>query len=158
MKMTVSDAFMHRGKAGVSVIVDVDGLHPGRYAFSSHGLSPAQLTARVDALQSYHAAKSRRLDGFRHVHGTTLRPGYRISDCTIRERGTDVELVLRVKSDAGETLRLDRTVRGIDDVPNDAEIVRMARDAAVAHANRRKVADDHVNTVKQVLGIKGDER
>jgi len=154
-KITISESFRHRGKHGVVVFIDahVDG-HDGRYSFPTHNLTPQEIRARRDEFIARHAAKAQRLNGLRDVYKTKIRSGYTIRDCTISERsGTVVDLVLRLTGPGGEVIVADRSFNDVSSVPTDNEIIKIARDAAVAHANRQKVAEDHVRSVKQVLGL-----
>ncbi len=79
---------------------EVEGEWSGIYKLASHGMTPEEFMARVSELKAYHAAKMKRLNGFRDLktRDVVVDGGakYRIMDVNILERGNDVELRLGV--------------------------------------------------------------
>lgn len=95
---------VHRsGGVGSQVTIritgEVDGEWDGIYRFGSHGMSVDDFHARVAELKAYHAAKMKRLNGFRDLKMRDILEGgakHRIIEANIIERGEDVELRLGV--------------------------------------------------------------
>src|SRR4051812_13195134 len=67
----------------------------GVYHVITHGRTEIEIAADIDKIQLHHDKKSARLTGFGSITGTTVRvtgKPFVVTDCTLRDRGTDVEL------------------------------------------------------------------
>lgn len=140
-----------QGRAGASVQIDfdpeVDGWG-GSYQLATHGKTADEVRAEHDRIVAYHRQKAARMPGLQKIRGTLGKGELR--DCTIRERGTNVEVVIRAVAESGEVLILDVVVPAISDVPSDQEIREIARTAI---ATRSVSTDDHAAMVRAALGI-----
>lgn len=128
------------GKLGarVSVRCESRGWH-GQIDFDSHGLTSAEVAARIDAFAAKHEAKASRLTDFRAVLGTEIVAHgvvYRIVDCTIRGDRDDLYVDVRRLDQQGEEIvarvagfPLQRRYPAIADIPNMQAIVQMVRQA-----------------------------
>lgn len=152
-------ATVHQHPEHRSAVVDVhlreDSWH-GHYRFSTHGLMAEEISAKHAAIVEHHRAKSERHDGFNRLNRIVAMPGagdFHIRALAIDERGTDVRMILRVTAPDGSTLNLDRIAPGVGDLPSDAEIRSIVRDAAVAWLNRETASRGHVESVKAVLEL-----
>jgi len=158
MKIDVGAGFTHRGQAGARVSLSFGSRNEwhGEYTFSSRGLTTAEITALRDRIAAHHTEKSKRMTGFQTLWGQAIKVAgadYRLTDCTIRgdEDARAVELTLRVAAPDGTVLYLDSMYPSVAALPSDAEILKIARDAAAARANEKKVAANHAASVEQLL-------
>ena len=159
MKITVGESvsFDRSGRHGVAVVIDFDhsdGLC-ARRVIGTHGLSPSEVRAAVDAIRQQHAALAKRFNSLSNLRQTFRVNGssYDLTDVSIRPRGTDVELYMRLAAPDGTSIEHCTVFGAVESVPSDNEIVQIVRDEAVRHANRSKVAADHARSVRQVLGV-----
>lgn len=128
-----------RGKRlGAGALVEIE-FEPGEgrsglYRFYTHGMTPAQVLAKRNEIIKFHNDRAARMANFGAVRLTLSIGGkqFKITDCSIRRRGTDVELVLRVRTPKGKKIDLSRVYPKIADIPTDPQLVGMARAAATA--------------------------
>lgn len=154
-RIEVREVHDRHGRRASSVNLNFDdGGWNGHYSFVTHDMTPAQVQARHDEILAHHQAKAARMTGFRQVEGSRKFAG---SEFEIRiaivEQGADVRLTLRVIPDGEKQINLDAVYPDVASLPTDAEILTMCRDAALSHLNRRLVGQNHVNAVKQILGL-----
>jgi hypothetical protein len=167
MKISASDVFAHaqNGKHGQRVFLDFgpnDGGFCAQYAFETHDLDDAQIVAKHDEIVSYHAAKCARLRTMSRLPGAVVGGGYSIIDCTIWEKGEGcILLVLRLalggKLD-GEIITADRQFPTIAQLPSDAEILQIAKDAAAVRASLADAASEHAKRISTLLKMEGLSR
>jgi hypothetical protein len=146
----------HAGNHGVRATLVFGGAedgHAGVYHIATHGLTPEAMRAEVARVRAHHAELARRHTTFEALRGQIFGV-WTVSDCAIRERGTNVELHIGLRS-ASESIEVREIYPTAADVPQLAQIMRMVRDAAIARANRQQIERDHVSTVRQVLGVEG---
>jgi hypothetical protein len=151
-RVTRDRAGIHGVRGTLTFTAAADG-HAGVYHFATHGLSPEDMRAEVARVSAHHAEVARRHAAFETLRGQTFG-AWTVTDCAIRMRGTNVELHVGLLS-ATESIEMREIYGTAADVPNVAQITRMVRDAAIARTNKQQIERDHVNTVRQVLGVEG---
>lgn len=160
MKTTVKhgNASVRDGQIGSHVELHLDGEGAsewsGVYSFSSHGMTADQFVTHVDNLKAYHQAKMSRLNTMKTIPPRALA-GVSIA-ATLRERGTDVELVVGVTPDAGKTFTMDRRdgmlYPSVAEVPDNQTIVGIVR-ARMLRMQRHE--GDHAAFVAEVAARMG---
>jgi hypothetical protein len=128
------------------------GKWDGHYRVPTKGRSAKQIAAAILKLDEHHAAKAARLERFSALWGTVLDVhgvAYRWQDCTIRERGTDVELFVCVTALKNKT-KLRFIYPSIADVPSDEEIADLVRDRIIAKV-AAQVAEEEKNAAVLAL-------
>lgn len=125
----------------------------GRYIVETRGKTAAQILAAIDALATYHAAKSARIYDGEALLGTAFvvaGVAYTWTDCTIRERGTDVELHVNVVDATGarpKCMPFERVYGTIEQVPPNAAIAAMVQQAIADEISSNA---DHQATIASV--------
>ena len=100
----------------------------GHYRVSTKGRSSEQIAAEIRRLQEQHEKKCERLRGFSSMVKRPLKAGAEPLEwraCTIRPRGTDVELIAVVRDPAGQRHTLRGIYPAVDGIPNDEAIAEM---------------------------------
>ena len=156
------------GKVGAHCLVELkSGGWCGEYAIDTHGLTPEETVDRIAKVEEYHAKKAAKLTQYRPLQGVefvSLSEVYRITDCTVREIGTDVELYLNVRYPYfemvnGVSVEQTRCVPGfpkrivaptVDELPTNEQITEMVR---VALAAETSVEDKHESYVQRVNAL-----
>ncbi|GEM_PF-5135708 len=149
-----------RGRHGVRIAIEItDSPWHGRYEFTTHGMHSSEVAAKRDAIIAHHEKISARLVDFAAVLGSRTIAGDSVvvRDCTIRERGTNVELFVSFINADGTKTRIRRIYRDIDAVPSNAEINQTIRDSVIAAKAAQRDANDHVAAVRRVLGVENGE-
>lgn len=118
-------------------------------------MSDDEIRTRRDELAAHHAAKSARHDAFNSLNRTLTVGGqeFVIHGLGIDEQGSDVRLIIRVTTPDGSVLRLDVVAPTVAALPSDAQIVATARTAAETWIASRGDVRDHLDSVKQILGV-----
>jgi hypothetical protein len=96
----------------------------GHYRVRTKGRTSEEIAAEILRIEDQHQKKVGRLRGFAAMVATPLHAAGPLEwrTCTIRPRGTDVELVVTVRDSSGRRHRLCEIYRTVDDVPSDAVI------------------------------------
>lgn len=137
----------HIGARAVLKIEREDGWHQS-YHFDTHGMSSAQVVAKAEEIETYHAKKADRLNGFRDIQGMTVG-GYVVVDCSIHDNGVTLYLDVRPNGD-GFPIRVRCAT--MDAVPSNEDIVKMIADAL---PNLSAIEDAHSEFVRKVNEKRG---
>ncbi len=128
----------------------------GHYFVETKGKTAQEVMDAIDAKSKYHAEKSRKITGMSWILGSTLGVGtetYKYIDCTVRERGTDVELYVAVADSKGQPQSPLIIVRPtIAELPGVAELSSMMANEI---SNRKAVASvdaDRTTELQRLLG------
>lgn len=121
------------GLVGAVVSVNVgDGGWNGHYRIETHGMTDDDVLAEINDVLLHHQAKAARLTGFAGLDRSLKFAGqaFTIVNLTLAERGTDVELRIRIEDSNGVTVgkEFGGVYPAVSDVPSDAEIRQMATD------------------------------
>lgn len=124
----------------------------GHYHVSTTGRSDVEIVAEVNRLHAHHEKKSARLTSFHsEIVGSTFRIGpstFTFTDCTIRERGTAVEVYVAVDHRPFPTYHAT-----VDDIPSNAEIVSRVTEIIAAEQTKKAAHADKIASVKALLGV-----
>jgi hypothetical protein len=126
----------------------------GHYKVPMKGRSPEAIAAAVKRLDVHHAVKAARLNGFSTIWGTTLvvdGETYTWQDLTVREHGTNVDLVATVVG-GGQKVRLKVVYPKIEDVPSDGEIAELVAEKVRERMAVQSAADEKAAQVMALLG------
>jgi hypothetical protein len=145
---------VERGHAVVHVSLHDEGAAT-HAAFITAGMSEDGMRAKVAAIAAHHELKAARHRGFNLLQRFVDVDGlaFFIHGLAIVEHGTDVRLVLRVRTPDGAMLTLDRMFPTAADVPGDDEIVELVKLSARAWLESRATAAEHFSSVRSALGV-----
>lgn len=159
MKKTFTKVGRSRnGKLSSDILLDMEqeGGWSGYYRISTHGKSPEETAAEIEGVRQHHLKKAARLTGFQSVWNTEFVVAgvtYRIMDCTLWERGTDVELYASVRPSTGEKFPSMSWVFGsMSAVPDDAAIVAMIREVVQKSADENAAHEAYQARVEKLVG------
>lgn len=156
MRTHVGKAFRdRRGRLGARMTVDLTAHRVSAvYHIPTHGLTPEQIVAERTRIAAEHEKRAARYVGFASLRGQKIRHGStqgEIEHCTIRRRGTDVELHVILRVD-GARMRVTRAYPSTDAVPSNQEIVAIVRDDVVQRSVRDVVEKAHRRALVDLLG------
>lgn len=156
MKITIGDHVTtdRYGNTGcrVELLFDAGSGLSWMYQFGTHGLSDDEITAERDRIIDHHAMKAAK---FQELAGISSgSEDYAITDCTVRDRGANVELVLRIEMADGTKVTLDQVYGSIADVPALADVRKQASDGAVLRQGGKQKEQQIVTGVKTLLGVR----
>lgn len=153
MKRAVSKPFLDkRGVQGSTVRVEFgpeSGLC-GHYRILSHGLTVAEVQAKIAKLEEHHAKKSARYFGFDEMRGAVVGR-FRIVTATVREQGTNV-MVRIVLADGSERIKIDRVYADMDAVPVNAALIALAQDEAAERDRANAGAKQEAAVLAAAIG------
>ena len=149
-----------RGKIGARAFVRIERDNwPVTYEFDTHGLSTEETSAKAAAIDARHTKWASRQNGFRAVVGIEFAIDarvYRIVSCTIPAGGPyeHVELMVSMREFVDDRLlKVDGFPRSfwfnsIDDVPPNAVIVALIREALTDGVDKNKKHETYVQNVQ----------
>lgn len=155
MKPTTRKVKFGQKAAHVSFTGEWDGV----YTIATHGRSEIDVAADVNALQLHHEKKSARMSGFAgSMAGRSLKvkgQSFTVTDCTIRERGTNVELYVSVIDADGVRplwMPIRKVYNTVDDVPDDQTILDMLAGVITAELANMAAESSKISRLKLQFG------
>lgn len=115
------------GKSGQSGTVRTGDRWPRRYTIRTHGKTVEEVAEQALAIEELHAERETKFEAMQAAVGREFTVGqqeFRIVDTIIRDRGTNVEVVIQITRRVGddwvrvEGMPIRRVVRGVADLPN----------------------------------------
>lgn len=166
-KLRVGPVARHRrnGRLGARVFLErTENGWTCNYTLDTHGLNEEQVAEAIEEKREHHRQKAARIDGFvAGVIDHEFQVGtetWRVLDCMLLEVGNGVELFVQAapvsgpKFDKRRIVRTKGQYRSIDNVPDDAAILR-----AITAAVGGKSSDEerHRAFSERVMALAGVE-
>jgi hypothetical protein len=138
----------------------------GHYQIDGRGLSDEEIVERRDRILEHHRQKAARMTRFMKPEFRRARwseqtfvegrevPGapFELRDCLIRERGTDVELFVRLRDTRKRRVEFTVIRPTVEELPSDAEIEALIRVAIAEHVERHAAEEAARVRVAAALG------
>jgi hypothetical protein len=143
-----------KGRKHATVDIAADG-----YQVDVQDLTPEQAADAIAQIKERHDVRIARTAGLRvAVHNRLTSAGGRVWSVIgagVNQRGTDVEVMLAVASDAGESVILRRAYPGVEEVPGDEELWAMLMADVDRFIAAKKAASEYDEALYEALRLRG---
>lgn len=136
----------------------------GNYHVQTLGRTPEEVAAEVTRIEEHHQKKAVRFRSLSGLWGQEFKAGGArlvVTDATIREIGSDVELYLGVSIDNGETLAplpgmpLRIIYATVDDIPDNGAVLDILDGRIQEWADKQAAHQEYASRLNAVLGMGG---